>query len=92
MPGTYKHSIKWRHTLHNTFTFTIQLISSGCNNVERGGAPLLAGGGGGVLGRGSQGGHQRHGHARSGLMVLCIMTHYTVKTYLHLILYRCYVC
>ena len=67
--------IKWRHTLSYIYIYN-SVISSGCNNVERGGAPLLAGGGGGVLGRGSQGGHQRHGHARSGLMVLCIMTHY----------------
>ena len=86
----HTHKVETHILIH--FYIYNSVISSGCNNVDPGGAPLLAGGGGGVLGRGSQGGHQRHGHARSGLMVLCIMTHYTVKTYLHLILYRCYVC
>ena len=62
---THTHKVETHIIIHLHLQF---VISSGCNNVERGGAPLLAGGGGGVLGRGSQGGHQRHGHARLGLM------------------------
>ena len=60
---THTHKVETHIIIHLHLQF---VISSGCNNVERGGAPLLTGGGGGVLGRGSQGGHQRHGHARSG--------------------------
>ena len=81
------------HTNYNTNTNIYNsVISSARNNVDRGVAPLLAGGGGGLLGRGSEGGHQRHGHARWALMALCIMTHYTTKTYLQLISYHCFVC